>query len=69
MRLIFAIALILISLFSFSQDEAIKNLPKIEFQTLIHDFGEIKYGSPADYDFIFKNTGKGPLIIKNAKAS
>ena len=30
-----------------------------------HDFGSIKEGDAADAEFVFKNTGKEPLIIQN----
>ena len=54
---------------SFSQEAINKNLPKIEFKVSVYDFGEIEYGSSGNYDFVFKNVGKGPLLIKNVKSS
>lgn len=47
------------------------NLPKttMEFKTLEHDFGKQKAGGKFTHDFEFKNTGKEPLIINNAKGS
>jgi len=69
MKFVYFVGLLFFSLLSFSQDEITENLPKIEFKTKVHDFGEIPYNSKAEYDFVFKNIGKGPLIIKNAKAS
>jgi len=34
-----------------------------------HDFGNIKQGVPAVYDFEVKNTGNQPLIIQDVKPS
>jgi hypothetical protein len=41
----------------------------IEFEKEVHDFGVIPQNVPATYTFVFKNTGKEPLIITNASAS
>ena len=45
------------------------NLAKIEFEEMVHDFGTIKNGGDGTFEFIFKNTGKEPLIINNVKSS
>ncbi len=42
---------------------------EIKFEKETHDFGGIPQGTPATYEFVFKNTGKSPLIITNASAS
>jgi archaellum component FlaG (FlaF/FlaG flagellin family) len=42
---------------------------EIKFDKETHDFGAIPQGTPATYEFVFKNTGKTPLIITNASAS
>lgn len=41
----------------------------IEYESLIHDFGEIKEGDMVKYSFKFKNTGSEPLVISDAKGS
>ena len=46
-----------------------KNAPKIEFEKLVHDFGTIPQGGDGTYEFVFKNTGKEPLILNNVKSS
>ncbi|MBN1415250.1 MAG: DUF1573 domain-containing protein [Bacteroidales bacterium] len=43
--------------------------PKIEFEKLVHDFGTIKQGGDGTFDFVFKNTGKDPLILNNVRSS
>ncbi len=45
------------------------NLAKIEFEEMVHDFGTIKNGGDGTFEFVFKNTGKEPLIINNVKSS
>jgi archaellum component FlaG (FlaF/FlaG flagellin family) len=45
------------------------NQAEITFEKDIHDFGTIEYGGNGTYEFKFKNTGKEPLIISNAKGS
>lgn len=42
---------------------------EIKFDKETHDFGNIPQGVPATYEFVFKNTGKIPLIVTNAAAS
>jgi archaellum component FlaG (FlaF/FlaG flagellin family) len=42
---------------------------EIKFDKETNDFGNIPQGVPATYEFVFKNTGKTPLIVTNAAAS
>jgi len=42
---------------------------KFEDKDETHDFGEVPEGPLAEYDFKFKNTGKKPITIKNARGS
>ncbi len=45
------------------------NLPVIEFDKEIHDFGKLIQGEKATYNFKFTNTGKSDLVITNVKSS
>lgn len=45
------------------------NSPEIVFDKDIHDFETIQQGGNGTYDFKFKNTGREPLVISNAKGS
>src|SRR5580693_4076643 len=45
------------------------SLAEMTFETDVHDFGTIDYAGNGTYEFKFKNTGKEPLIITNAKGS
>lgn len=41
----------------------------LQFVNDTHDFGTVTEGSPADYVFQFKNTGKEPLVITKVQPS
>jgi hypothetical protein len=45
------------------------NAPVMKFEKETHDFGKIKEGDKVTYEFRFTNTGKSPLIIKDAIAT
>ena len=44
-------------------------LTSIQFETMEYDYGTIKEGELVTYNFKFKNTGKEPLIISDARGS
>ncbi len=74
--LLSVLSMILVSTFSFAQDakeEATpvnnKKAPEITFEKIEYDFGTLKYGADATCDFVFKNTGKTPLILTNVRSS
>lgn len=41
----------------------------IEFKEGRHDFGKIIFGQPAEYDFVFTNTGVDTLIINEVQST
>src|SRR6187401_1771045 len=45
------------------------NAPELTFENETHDYGTIKQGADGGCEFKFKNTGKEPLVISNAKGS
>ena len=45
------------------------NAPEVTFENEIHDYGTIKQGANGTCEFKFKNTGKDPLVISNARGS
>jgi hypothetical protein len=45
------------------------NAPVMNFQTKEHDFGTIQQDDNGTYMFMFTNTGKEPLVIKEAHGS
>jgi hypothetical protein len=46
-----------------------QEMAKIEFETTEHDFGTIPQGGDGTYEFVFKNTGKAPLLLANVRSS
>ncbi|MBS1522649.1 MAG: DUF1573 domain-containing protein [Bacteroidetes bacterium] len=52
-----------------SASSATADKPVMKFEKETHDFGKIVTGSKVSYEFKFTNTGKSPLIIKDAIAS
>ncbi|HLO58058.1 MAG TPA: DUF1573 domain-containing protein [Bacteroidales bacterium] len=41
----------------------------IQFEETEHDFGTIAYNGNGKYEFVFKNTGSVPLVLKNVRSS
>jgi hypothetical protein len=41
----------------------------IAFDTLSHDFGEVRFGDEAEFEFVFTNSGKAPLIVTHVKST
>ncbi|MDR1792575.1 MAG: DUF1573 domain-containing protein [Bacteroidales bacterium] len=44
-------------------------VPEIEFESLVHDYGTIFEGDDGSCVFVFKNTGKEPLVLSNVQSS
>ncbi len=66
-KILFATALM--SLFFVSRAQDSKEQADIKFEVTEHDFGNIKEGTIATYDFKFTNSGKEPLVLSNAQPS
>ncbi len=45
------------------------NVAKMEFDNIRHRYGEVEEGTIVTHTFKFRNTGKAPLIISNAKST
>lgn len=45
------------------------DLPVIQFEEEVHDFGKITQGEKVSFSFKFKNVGKSNLLISSAQAS
>ena len=43
--------------------------PKISFDKVIHDFGEIKNGTPVETMFTYTNSGRSPLVVTDIKST
>ncbi len=53
---------------AYSQQQQL-NAPEITFEKYAHDFGHVYKDGKTEYSFVFKNTGKEPLILSNVKSS
>lgn len=56
------------SLTAFAQNTS-EDAPVFKFEEVTHNFGNVKEGPDATYDFKFTNVGKTPLIIQSCSAS
>ena len=45
------------------------HLPVMTFKATTFDYGTIEQGGDGTHEFVFKNTGKSPLIISNVRSS
>ena len=45
------------------------NGPEIEFEKLVHDYGDVPYNGDGQCEFRFTNTGNEPLILQKPKSS
>jgi len=68
MKYYLLLIVILFSISSFSQKQENNNVEMI-FKKTFHDFKTVWYKSDATYEFVYKNTGKEPLIITKVKSS
>lgn len=55
--------------FSNLSKEDLEKAPKIEFEELTKDFGNVDEGNVIEHEFEFTNTGKSDLIIRKIRAS
>jgi hypothetical protein len=55
--------------FSSLTPEELANAPSVSFNTMSHDFGNIKQGDRVEYEFIIQNKGKRDLIVRDVKTS
>ena len=67
MKKLFLIAIL--SVFSAAAFAQTKAEDLIKFADLKYDFGKIKQGVPATYDFVFSNISNKPVVIETATAS
>lgn len=44
-----------------------ENVPQIEFDELVHDFGDVIGGTKLMHIFKFRNTGKTDLLVEQVK--
>lgn len=54
---------------SYAQQAVDDTSPIMTFQKTMHDFGKLKKGQDAYFDFVFTNTGKEPLILSKPRSN
>ena len=52
-----------------AQDAKVQNGPEIEFEKIVHDYGDVPYNGNGECEFRFTNTGNEPLLIQKPKSS
>lgn len=70
-KLVFLIGvLVMMAGVAMAQEEKVsENGPEIEFEKLVHDYGEVQYNGNGECEFRFTNTGNEPLILQKPKSS
>jgi hypothetical protein len=66
---LFTALIFTLSFYSFAQQTEADTTLFIQFDSLVHDYGTIVKGSADSCKFVFRNTGKTPLILNNVSAS
>ena len=52
-----------------AQDENVQTGAEIEFERVVHDYGDVPYNGNGECEFRFTNTGDAPLLIQKPKSS
>lgn len=52
-----------------AQDAMTQSGPEIEFEEIVHDYGDVPYNGNGEWEFRFTNTGDEPLLIQKPKSS
>ena len=52
-----------------AQDAKTQCGPEIEFEKIVHDYGDVPYNGNGECEFRFTNTGDAPLLIQKPKSS
>ncbi len=52
-----------------AQDKKASIGPEIEFEKLVHDYGDVPFNGNGECEFRFTNTGNEPLLIQKPKSS
>ena len=49
--------------------ETVQLGPEIEFEQVVHDYGDVPYNGNGECEFRFTNTGTEPLLVQKPKSS
>ena len=50
-------------------NKAVPMGPEIEFEKVVHDYGDVPYNGNGECEFRFTNTGTEPLLVQKPKSS
>ena len=69
-RVIFLLSIMLLMVGAAkAQDVKTQSGPEIEFEKIVHDYGDVPYNGDGKCEFRFTNTGDEPLLIQKPKSS
>ena len=63
------IMLLMVGVAKAQDKETVQMGPEIEFEKVVHDYGDIPYNGNGECEFRFTNTGTEPLLIQKPKSS
>ena len=52
-----------------AQNSKTQSGPEIEFEKIVHDYGDVSYNGDGKCEFRFTNTGNEPLLVLKPKSS
>ena len=52
-----------------AQEVTTQNGPEIEFEKIVHDYGDVPFNGNGECEFRFTNTGNEPLLVQKPKSS
>ena len=52
-----------------AQEAKTQSGPEIEFEKIVHDYGDVPYNGNGECEFRFTNTGNEPLLVLKPKSS
>ena len=69
-RVIFLLGIMLLMAGAAKAQEAkTQSGPEIEFEEIVHDYGDVPYNGNGECEFRFTNTGDAPLLVLKPKSS
>lgn len=67
--LLLGILVMTVGLAQAQEEKVTENGPEIEFENLVHDYGDVPYNGNGECEFRFTNTGNEPLILQKPRSS
>ena len=61
--------LLMVGVAKAQEEKTVPMGPEIEFEKVVHDYGDVPYNGNGECEFRFTNTGTEPLLIQKPKSS